>query len=201
MKKILTTIAILICNILFAQLPVLTTTSLANPEDDMDNAKNGNYDMDTGNERNQYVGTWEYNQNGILFQLKLDKVDQVINKIEYNGVVSSYNYTDEIIVRYRLVKNGVELFNNLSSVITTIDTTTAYGIKRGSNDKMYGRLLDHTRNVIGYYTIKRLNTIPSKIIFNLQRFDYTLRNPLSYYQDGQPLFSMPMGGIEMVKIN
>ena len=201
MKKILTTIAILICNILFAQLPVLTTTSLANPEDDMDNAKNGNYAMDTANERNQYVGTWEYNQNGILFQLKLDKVDQVINKIEYNGVVSSYNYFDKVILRYRLVKNGVELFNNLNVDITTINYVSTWGVKQASDDYMYGRLLDHTRNAIGYYTIKRLSTIPSKIIFDLQRFNYTLGNAPSYYQDGQPLFSMPMGGIEMVKIN
>ena len=75
---------LLLCNYLSAQeLPVLSTTSLANSEDDLDISNNGNYAVDTNNERNQYVGLWEYNQNGIIFQLKIEKQDQIINKIEY----------------------------------------------------------------------------------------------------------------------
>ena len=60
----------------FAQLPVTSTTSLSNPDSDPNFTSNGNYAQDTANERQQYVGTWEYNQNGILFQVKIEKKDQ-----------------------------------------------------------------------------------------------------------------------------
>jgi hypothetical protein len=62
-------------------------------------------------------------------------------------------------------------------------------------------MLDYTRNVVGSYTVTKLSGLPAKINFNLVLGDYRLLNPHSYYQDGQPLFSIPTGGIEMVKIN
>ena len=191
---------LLFCSYLSAQeLPVLSTTSLANPEDDMNNPKNGNYAVDTNNERNQYVGLWEYNQNGIIFQLKIEKQDQVINKIEYDGEVSNYNYYDQVSLRYKLIKNNITLFNNLNE--PTIDNITSYGIKQASYPFLDGRIFDHTRNVVGSYTIKKYSNQPNKILFNLGLGNYRLLNAPSYYQDGQPLFSIPIGEIEMIKIN
>lgn len=198
MKAIINTAAILFCNLIFAQgLPVLSTTSLSNPDEKFEHPKNGNYAMDDNNERDQYIGLWEYNQNGIVFQLKIQKHDKVLNKIEYNGIISHYNYFDQVDLRYKLIKNGVTVFDNLNQ--GNIDPITSYGIKNYSN-YLEGFILDHTRNAIGSYTIEKLSSIP-KIKFNLILGNYRLLNDNSFYQDGQPLFSIPIGGIEMVKIN
>ena len=62
----------------YAQYPVLTTTSLTgNPTLDSNFLKSGNYAIDTNNERNQYVGLWRYENNEILFELKMEKRDQI----------------------------------------------------------------------------------------------------------------------------
>ena len=175
-------------------LPVLSTTSLANPDDDINISVNGNYAKDTNNERDQYVGLWQYNQNGILFQLKIEKADKVINKIE-----DKYSYCDKIVLRYKLIKNGVTIHDNLNQA--TVDYVTTWGLKQSSKNDLRGRILDYTRNLVGSYTVTKLSGLPAKINFNLVLGDYRLLNPHSYYQDGQPLFSIPTGGIEMVKIN
>ena len=180
-------------------LPVLSTTSLANPGDDLKIGDHGNYAVDVTNERDQYVGLWEYNQNGTIFQLKIEKKDKVINKYEFNGVVTKYSFCDEVILKYKLIKNNVVLYDNLSE--STVDSETAWGNKRSSSIFLRGRLLDHTRNVRGSYTIEKISLTPQKINFNLILGNYTKVNDSSFYQDGQPLFSIPTGGIEMVKVN
>lgn len=199
MKTYIYIFTLLLCNLITAQnLPVLSTTSLADWEKSMEHAKNGNYAKDIQNYRDQYVGFWEYNQNGIIFQLKIEKEDMVLNKIEYNGVVSSYNYIDKIVLRYRLVKNGVVLHDNLND--STLDFTNGWGIKQFNRD-LYGRMLDYTRNVMGSYTITKPVGSSTTIVFDLILGNYTLQNSPSFYQDGQPLFSIPTGGIIMTKIN
>ncbi|TPD73596.1 DUF6705 family protein [Flavobacterium microcysteis] len=186
-------------NLASQELPVLSTTSLYNVEQRFDHPENGNYAKDTHNERDQYVGPWEYSQNGILFQLKIEKMDQVINKIEVPGFETRYNYSDQLTLRYRLIKNNILLFDNLEG--SDVDPIANYAIKLSSYNFADGRIWDYTRNVRGSHTITRLNTNPPKIIFNLERFDYTKLNDSSFYQDGQPLFSIPQNGIEMVKID
>lgn len=74
-------------------------------------------------------------------------------------------------------------------------------MKQSSRNHLYGGILDYTRNVIGSYTIERLFGNPEKINFNLNLGNYRILNPRSYYNDGQPLFSIPIKGIEMVKVN
>lgn len=202
MKKYFIGVGLFLINVAFSQtLPILTTTSLANPEHDLDTAKKGNYAIDKNNERQQYVGLWQYTYGNDIFQIKITKQDQVLNKIEYNGEVSQYNYVDKIIIRYRLVKNGMEIYNNLSE--NNIDTVNAWGIKQLSRDYLYGRFFDHTRNVIGSYTIRNITQPGSmpKILFEMDRFNYRLLNSPAYYEDGQPLFSIPQGIIEMIKVN
>ncbi len=51
---------------------VLSTSSLADPYDIVHLINHGNYAMDTNNERAQYIGTWRYESNGLLFELKVD---------------------------------------------------------------------------------------------------------------------------------
>jgi len=49
MKNIIKLIILLVGNVVFAQYPVLSTTSLANKDDRFDHATKGNYAMDTAN--------------------------------------------------------------------------------------------------------------------------------------------------------
>ena len=56
MKTFYNFFCLIVINITFAQLPTLSTTSLANSAEDLDKANNGNYAIDTANERQQYVG-------------------------------------------------------------------------------------------------------------------------------------------------
>jgi len=180
-------------------LPVLSTTSLANEEDDLKIGNHGSYAVDTNNERDQYVGLWEYNQNGIIFQLKIEKKDKVVRRYKFNGVVTKYSFCDRVILKYKIVKNNIVIYDNLSEL--NVDPETGWGLKKGSLQVLFGRILDRTRNVRGSYTIEKLSGNPQKINFNLVLGDYKFLNDPSFYQDGQPLFSIPTGGIEMVKID
>ena len=186
-------------NLASQELPVLSTTSLYDEEQQFDHIDSGNYARDTHNERDRYVGLWQYNQNGILFILKIEKMDKVINKREFPGFEPHYNYFDQLTLRYRLVKNNVLLFDNLNQ--DDVDPIVNYAIKLGSDNYASGRIWDRTRNVRGSHTITRLDTNPPKIIFNLGRSNNTLLNEHSFYNDGQPLYSIPADGVEMVKIN
>lgn len=122
--------------------------------------------------------------------------DQETNIIE-SDVGVFYYYMDRVTLRYKLVKNGVTLHDNLNSV-NIEGYIVSYGSK-SVNLSMSGRILDYTRNVAGQYKITRLNTTPPKIIFKLNEFNYKLINPDSFYQGDQPLFSLPLGNIEMEK--
>ncbi|MGV3461224.1 MAG: DUF6705 family protein [Flavobacterium sp.] len=203
MKTTISLLILLLGNALLAQqYPILSNTSLADYEHRMDSAMPGNYAMDTANERQQYVGLWEYNQNGILFQLKIEKADQAMTLIS-NSNSTTYSYADVVVLRYRLVKNGVELFNNLAQ--TSVSNYDASGIKLGNEDFLKGYMTDFTRNVYGYYEIKNITPlqqgVTQKILYEMILGNYVKGNPDSFYQDGQPLFSIPLGPIEMVKIN
>ena len=202
MKIYIKIIAILFVNIVIAQEPpVLSTTSLANAAQNLDIAKEGNYAMDTANQRNQYVGTWQYNQNGVLFQIKIEKKDKYLNEGIYNGQRVFYNYRDVVTFKYRLVKNGVTIYNNINQTSFPASAYIPIATKKGSNTYLYGGFHDATNNVVGSVSITRQNTTPAKITFNLNRYDYDLRNPHSSYDPNQPLFTVPTGSIEMVKIN
>ena len=190
----------LIVNISYSQLPVLTTTSLAgDPTNDINFLKNGNYAVDVNNERDQYVGLWRYQENSILFELKIEKKDQYINKVVIQGV-TSYHYCDELVLKYKLIKNNVLLYDNLNQTIPEdyISVVTKYGV----NNYAYGGFLDATRNVCANVSITKTSTNPEKIFFDLSNGAYYLLNPISYYEEHViPLFNVPTNGIEMIKVN
>lgn len=200
-KKSIILFTLLIFNFVFAQqLPVLSTTSFANPNDDLSHAENGNYAIDIANERDQYVGTWEYNQNGTLFQVKIEKIDQYLNRAEYSGNIISYTYSDVVTFKYKLIKNGVTIYDNLNTTFTPNDLVpTAF--KKSSNTYLYGGFLDYTGGIMASIRVTNLNTTPEKINFYINPMGYYYVNPIETYAEGQQLFYIPIGTIEMVKIN
>lgn len=201
MKTYIKIIALLIVNILFAQEPpVLSTTSLSNSDQDLDIGRNGNYAIDSANERNQYVGTWRYNQNGILFEVKIEKKDKHMHGIE-SGTYPYYIFTDVVTFKYKLVKNGVTIYNNLNQVGFPRNATIPTAIKMGSDTYLRGGYLDVVKPVMGRVNITRLNTTPAKIFFDLNLSNYYFTET-DYVPDPiQTLFTIPTGGFEMVKIN
>lgn len=199
MKNILFISILLLTSFLFAQ-PVLTTTSLAgDPTNDNNFSTKGNYARDFLNERDQYVGLWRYNQNGVLFELKIEKFDKLKSFAMIEGV-EYYFYDDCVVFKYKLVKNGVTIYDNLNTTVTHNHHSTS--MKYGVNNFLSGLMLDATRNVRANVTITLLNTNPQKIFFDLSSGAYHLMDPNGYGQNpGVPLFNIPIDGIEMERIN
>ena len=201
--KTLYLILLLFTNCLLAQeLPVLSTTSLANP--DHNNSifcNDGNYAQDTANEREQYVGTWEYREKNVLFQLKIEKGDKHLTKWENNGKVSRYNYSDVVFFKYKLIVKGNVIFDNLNQDIYFQEDVYPLATKMGSHEDLGGIFIDVTKNIGSTLTIKRLNTAPAKIIFNLSSINSFPLKPGQDYNPDHPDFTVPTGEIEMIKIN
>lgn len=193
--------ALLFTSIVFSQEPpVLSTTSLTNPDDDINFGATGNYAMDTANERNQYIGTWRYNQNGVLFEVKIEKKDKYLNQIP-SGPLAFYTYADVVTFKYRLVKNGVTIYNNLNQVGFPSSARIPTAIKKGTNNYLHGQYRDVVKPVVGRVDITRLNTTPAKIFFDLNLGTYYF-SEIDYVPDpNQTLFAIPTGGFEMVKVN
>jgi hypothetical protein len=196
MKTIQIIIMLLFANNLFAQnYPVLTNTSLANPRNDINYGKTGNYAIDTNNERDQYVGLWRYEGNGMIFDLKIEKVDKYrIGEGQY------YCFEDIVILRYRIVQNGVELYNNLNTNIYYKNYLEAYGTKHGDLGHLKGQILDVTRNVSCSYFIVKSSTNPEKIKFDIMDGECSKRYAKSFYNDDRPLLDIPIYEVEMVKV-
>ncbi len=96
-----------------------------------------------------------------------------------------------------MVKNGVELYNNLNATITV--NYDSFALKYGINDFASGGLVDATHNVRANVTIKKLS--PDLISFDLASGIYHYLNPKSYYDSIDVIFTIPLDGIEMVKVN
>lgn len=162
----------------------------------------GDYVKDTQNRLNEYQGTWQYNQNGIEFTLKLIKKPQVIS-IQPNG---DYTYYDEIISTYKLVKNNITLVDNLNSSTYTGATNAdspKYGVFSNIEtfDYINGVITDLTNNVIiSRCEISKVAGNPDKIFFKLYHMHSWKRNPATFYQGLPSIYSIP-NEIEMTKIN
>lgn len=198
MKTYINIFILLLSAYAFGQYPVLSTSSLADGRNDINFSKKGNYAIDTNNEREQYLGLWRYEQDGVLFELRIVKRDQFLNATVYNGEILKYDYCDEVNLKYKLIKNGTVYHNSL--YFSDAQSDLSYGIKQGIDDYMDGFILDYTRNVLGSYTIKRVPGTPAKIKFTLNTNHYVLQNPIEYYNDGELLFNIPLGEIEMIKV-
>lgn len=202
MKNILKITTLLLTGLVTAQeLPILSTTSLANPNDEFKHWETGNYAIDTANERQQYVGLWRYDDGETLFDLKIEILNQRLVKAEYEGDLKFYYYTDIVVLKYKLIKNGVVVHNNLDVPTNNIDSITNFGNKEINEEFLRGRIYDYYRQVVGSYAITKLSGTPEKILFNLYEFGYSIKGDPSMYQPGIKLFSIPTAGIEMVKVD
>lgn len=188
---------------LYAQLSVLTTTSLSgDPLIDPNFLNNGNYAVDTNNERDQYVGLWRYQTPEILLEIKMEKKDQQIFRMQNSsGQTDYYYYIDVLIIKYRLVKNSLEVYNNLNENLNSNYNYKWFVFKQGINNFANGRMQDFTRQVNASLNITKLNTNPEKIIFDLSSGIYRLEGPDELYQPSVKLFDLPTDGIEMVRVN
>ena len=202
MKTFYKIFCLIVINITYAQLPTLSTTSLANSAEDLDKTNNGNYAIDTANERQQYVGTWQYSNSNTLFQIKIEKVDKYFRGIYYNGrLQGNYYFIDAVKIKYKIVIDGVVLFDNLNE--TNLDLVGGSGTKLGSNTYLHGSIIDEITKVgVRYDIYKTSATSPEKIIFKGERGTlYALRPRTNITApDGSPTF-IPLNEIEMIKID
>ncbi|MDN3708968.1 hypothetical protein QW060_17990 [Myroides ceti] len=112
---------IILCCMLQAysqQYPVLTVTNQVLSTTDDNYSTKGNYAKDVGNIRNQVVGSWRYQTPDLLLELKIEKRDKEL----YRMGDTYYDYDDIIIIKYKLVKNGVVLHDNLNLIIPQNNT-------------------------------------------------------------------------------
>jgi len=172
---------------------ITNTYSLADPTHRFKITEKGSYSKDFADERSQYVGTWRHDQNDVLFEIRMEKADQYLFQSSWN-----YFYVDVILIRYRLIKNGLEIYNNYNSNNAEV---LSHGTKQGDDDYMHCSFLDVTRQVLGKANIRKLSGTPEKILFNLSTGGYLLLGPSEIYQPGVDLFTIPTGPIEMLKVN
>ncbi|WP_143055654.1 DUF6705 family protein [Flavobacterium terrigena] len=200
MKKQIIYIFLLCTSSLFAQYPVLTTTSLSNPDHDDQHSKHGNYAIDTNNDRQQYVGLWRYTTNDLLFELKIVKLDKLCSSTPPpTGYTRKYSFIDGVVITYKLVKNGIIIYDNLNTIFTNTNYHS-WGYVEAPDDFLYGRMKDFNGGATSIFTITNLNTSPNKIYFDLSSMAYSLDRPKETYQHDVKLFTLPTGGIEMIRV-
>lgn len=200
MRPILNFSLLFCTTLLFAQSPSQSTTSLANPKAYNNHLQKGSHSIDTTDERDQYIGLWQYEQDGVLFELKIDKIDKIDKQfstktVDYEGKVS-YKHNPVVIFKYKLVKNGVTLFDNLNHTVSKKYLSYA----SQANNYLIGSMMDATANATVVIMIKKLDaTNPEKIYFDFKS-DFYYLNEAKEKGSRVPFFSIPVNGIEMVKV-
>ncbi|WP_448605953.1 DUF6705 family protein [Paenimyroides ceti] len=122
MKKMIYIIVLLISQIATSQQ--FNTVDLHNYPG-ISYGDNGYYFKDTQGYFNQFLGTWQYSFGDTTIQLKFVKKTFVKN-------TSNDTYkTDALIGGIKIVKNGIELVNTLSSINNNLDSETKYYIYDG----------------------------------------------------------------------
>ena len=204
--KIILSIAVLFVTInLYSQsFPVLSTTNQAFTATDDNYLVNGNYSKDIGNIRNQLIGTWRYQAAGVLLEIKIEKRDK-----ELYRTPSTYRFLDIIIIKYKLVKNGMVLHDNLNAVIPVNNTGYhTYSLDYVSDGFYYsntyefrGFINDYYRQVLCDYTLKKTNVNgQDKLLLNISNGNYRIYGDDSMYTPSQKLFSLPLGPILLDKL-
>lgn len=197
MKKIFILLVILSITALQAQTyPILRTVSVEQSLDVNYNELSGDYIKDINNLLNPYVGIWKYEGNGMIFTLKIQKVNQFISV--YND--GTYKLRDELLITYKFVKNGITLVDNLNEPIINkfYNVGNLIGSKYGSYwfkslDSISGVITDIPLNITTSSDIYPVNPIGGT--FNKIKIQYngmnSLRgNPADFYI-GKPTFMIP----------
>ncbi len=171
------------------------TLNLSDTFLDNHNHINGDYIKDNLNQLNAFEGNWVYNDgNGTIFTVQLRKKIEVLNDTS-----DRYHFSDMLILTYKLVKNGVLLFDNLNTplpneILKTGQGTFGYYRLYDNNDfnKLWGSFHDEIYNIIADCTIKKVPTpagTPEKISFDL--YNAWRKNDPSFYQGLPSTFGVP----------
>ena len=182
--------------------PVLRTVSIQESLDENYNELNGDYIKDINNLLNPYIGTWKYEDNGMVFILKIQKVEQFISITN----IGTYNFSDELCVTYKFVKNGITLVDNLNEPLIN-----SY-IQANGNGKKYGfywfKSLEYVSGVItdlplnittssDIYPINSVGGVFNKIKIQYNGMNSLKGNPADFYI-GKPTFLIP-NFVELIK--
>ena len=204
--KIIINTALLFVTInLYSQsFPVLSTTNQAFTATDDNYRVNGNYAIDSGNIRNQLLGTWRYQAAGVLLEIKIEKRDK-----ELYRTPNTYRFLDIIIIKYKLVKNGVVLHDNLNATIPVNNTGyhnydlnfISYGFYHNNTYEFRGFINDYHRQVLCDYTMQKTNVNgQDKLLLNISNMNYRIYGDTSMYTASQKLFSLPLDPILLDKL-
>jgi len=183
------------------QYPVLTVTNQILSTTDDNYSMRGNYAKDVGNIRNQVVGSWRYQTPDLL----LEKRDKEL----YRMGETFYDYKDIIIIKYKLVKNGVVLHDNLNSIIPQNNTGyhnydlnfVSYGFYYDNTYKFGGFINDYYRQVLCSYKLQKTNLNgQEKLLLNISNGNYRIYGDASMYTPSQKLFSLPLGPILLDRV-
>lgn len=204
MKKIFILLVILSITTIQAQTyPVLRIVTIQESISEDYNRLSGDYVKDINNLLNPYTGTWKYEGNGMIFILKIQKVEQFIS-ISNNG---NYYYYDKLIITYKFVKNGVTLVDNLNEPLinTFYNVGNDIGKKYGSYwfkslDCVSGVITDIPLNITTSSDIFPVNSVGGT--FNRIKIQYNgmnsiKGNPADFYI-GKPTFMIP-NFVELIK--
>ena len=199
---------IILCCMLQAysqQYPVLTVTNQVLSKTDDNYSMKGNYAKDVGNIRNQVVGSWRYQTPDLLLELKIEKRDK-----EFSGIsATQYRFKDIIIIKYKLVKNGMVLHDNLNATIPFNSIQNqAYDINYISDGYYYdtsytfkGFINDYYRQVLCSYEMQKTNLNgQEKLLLNISNGNYRIYGDASMYTPSQKLFSLPLGPILLDRV-
>lgn len=198
MKKTILVLLMVFFNTIQAQnYPVLRTVSIEQSLDENYNRLSGDYIKDTNNLLNPYVGIWKYEGNGMIFILKIQKIEQFITFTKSG----KYYLYDKLLVTYKFVKNGVTLVDNLNepTINTFHNVGNIVGKKYGSYwfnqslDYVSGVITDIPLNITTSSDIYPVNPLGGT--FNTIKIQYngmnSLRgNPADFYE-GKPAFMIP----------
>ncbi len=102
-----------------------TETDLFNYPTSISYGDDGYYFKDTQGYFNQYIGTWQYNHTSLVIQLRF------VKKTFVKSAINNTYKTDVLIGGIRIVKNGQEVLNTLSSVNETKNSVIDYFIYDG----------------------------------------------------------------------
>jgi len=202
MKKLIIILVLVCFNTIQAQTyPVLRTVSVEQSLEEDYNELNGDYVKDINNLLNPYIGTWKYEGNGMIFILKIQKVEQYIST--YND--GTYKYTDKLFVTYKFVKNGLTLVDNLNEPLVN-SFSNGNGRKYGrywfneSIDYISGVISDIPLNITTSSDIYPVNPVGG--FFDIIKIQYNGMNSLkgnpSDFYIGKPTFMIP-NFVELIK--
>jgi len=199
---------IILCCMLQAysqQYPVLSVTNQVLSKTDDNYSMKGNYAKDVGNIRNQVVGSWRYQTPDLLLELKIEKRDKEL----YRMGETFYNFDDIIIIKYKLVKNGVVLHDNLNSILPQNNTGyhnydlnfISEGIYYDATYTFRGFINDYYRQVLCTYKLQKTNLNgQEKLLLNISNGNYRIYGDASMYTPSQKLFSLPLGPILLDRV-